>query len=505
MKTPLILLLITFIIRLIVILGWRFDGLYGQDPYAYLQQGLTIAQNLPHGQPPPDDFFWPNGYPLLIAFFSLVAGKTALAGQIAALCCGMLLSPLLYLLCRDLLAPPKHHQAGLLAGLIIAVSGQSILSSLVVMADMPALFWATLAAWCVVRALKSKQDNIPPAPHPFRSAALYFLAAGATLAMAIITRWIYMLILPALGAYTIFNLYHHKRFWWTPFPAIISGTIILAPQLWLTLNTPTGLLHSWLTGWQPINFFSRHFENIDGQFFYLLPVAIFYAQPAGHPAYIFPLLGVSSLWGLWQLWQHRQGGVIILLIGWIMPVYLFLAGIPYQNFRFGLTLYIPLVILTSFGLSELLIKFRHSRLPAPLRFRVTVALKALIILSLLTMLGWSYFMVDNFLSQQKHSKIIAQQVEASLPSEATLLTFGLTLTLQHYSQLNTLELFYFDETSLDTLTQEQNLLYLLLDLNNIQTQWQGKTPALNYQWLQTHTSLTKIGDFPPYSLFKLER
>ena len=83
--------------------------------------------------------------------------------------------------------------------------------------------------------------------------------------------------------------------------------------------------------------------TIDGHFVYRLPVGIFYAEPAGHPAYLFPLLGLTVPWGIWRLWRERNWGPLILLLGWGGPVYLFLAGIPYQNFRFGLTLYLPLV------------------------------------------------------------------------------------------------------------------------------------------------------------------
>jgi len=516
MKAPAILFVIALIIRLAAIVFWQFDGLYGQDPFAYYQQALTIADNLPKGLPPPSDFFWPNGYPLLIAFFTLWVGRIPLAGQLAALLTGALLSPLAYMLTKDLLMdiPSTHnstnHRAGILAGLIIAVAGQPILSSVVIMADMPALFWATLSAWLVVQA--SNLDNFRSAectPHSsYRLQAGYFLAAGATLALAIISRWIYVLLVPGLGLYVIFKMYRSRQFWWSSLLAILSGMIILGPQLWLSLNKSEGLLHSWLLGWQPINFFQRQFENIDGHFSYQLPVGIFYAQPAGHPAYIFPLLGLASLWGIWRLWQSKRWGVIILLLGWIIPVYLFLGGIPYQNFRFGLTLYVPLVILTAFGTSNFIDRSSLyasllPRTPAPLHPRPIILL--ITTLSLLGMLGWAYPMLNSFLTIQNQSKNIAHQVERALPPHATLLTFGLTLTFQYYSQLDVQELYYLDEVSLSDFTTTHNPSYLLLDLRNIETQWRGKTPQINYLWLKENTTLTEMDRFPPYVLFKVEK
>jgi hypothetical protein len=519
-------------------------------------------------------------------------GQTAWAGQLAALLCGAALAPLAYLLSNDLFSNEitvdnktitiRKDYGGILAALIIAVAGQPILSSVVIMADMPALFWATLSTWLVVRAVhfeqggrgascvlslsKGEQRRIfSPALLLPRSSALWFLAAGVTLALAIISRWLYLLIVPALGFYVLFSLYQLHRsvnpaldvpyfrkaglglqvanqttkLWWYPLLAVFGGAIILVPQLWLSLNKPEGLAHSFLLGWSPAHFWQRQFENTEGHFSYLLPMAVFYAQPVGHPAYIFPVLGLASLWATWQLWQAKRGGPLILLLGWAVPVYIFLAGISFQNFRFGLTLYLPLVLLTGFGLNDLLSRGAEAWgeffSPAPLlqadevpkgRLRRAAgplwagprptggpgqgplwvrspALKMMIILSLLGMLAWAYPMLNNFLTVQNRSKIIASQVEHTLPSEATLITFGLTLTLQHYTQLNTLELFYLDEASLKTLTESPTPLYLLLDLPGIETQWQGKTPQINYQWLKENTTLSEIGAFPPYVLFQV--
>ncbi|MBE7553537.1 MAG: hypothetical protein HS126_20900 [Anaerolineales bacterium] len=514
-KTAAILFLIALAIRTGVILFWQFDGLYGQDAYAYLQQALAITQNLPQGRPPPLDFFWPNGYPLLIAFFTLFVGQTTWAGQMPALLSGAALSPLVFLLYENLFSDPvkinsnliiRSDSGGLWTGLIVAFAGQPILSSVVVMADMPALFWATLAAWLVVRAV-----HLPPSKK--FSPALLFFTAGAALALAIISRWLYILIAPALGLYAIFNYRSIQRGWkavlvlppklWVPvLMAVLSGSIILAPQLWLSLNKPEGLAHSWLLGWNPANFFRREFENIDGHFVYQLPNWIFYAQPAGHPAYIFPLLGLASAWGVWRLGRARQWGPLILLLGWTAPVYLFLAGIPYQNFRFGLTLYLPLVLLTGFGLAEF---FSRNNVDAPLPVFREVILKIAITLSLAGMLAWAYPMLDSFLTVQNRSKIIARQVEQTLPPEASLITFGLTLTVQHYTRLNALEFFFLDQTSLKTLAESSDALYLLLDLPGIETQWRGKTPQINYQWLKENRNLIKIGEFPPYTLFKVTR
>jgi 4-amino-4-deoxy-L-arabinose transferase-like glycosyltransferase len=541
MKTPLILFFMALSLRLAAIIFWPFDGLYGQDSFAYLQQAVAITENLPKGEPPPPDFFWPNGYPLLVAFFILFLGQTAQAGQLASLLCGAMLSPLAYCLSQALWLNKQQgdkrsipeiahretrnltsHRAGIVASFIIAVAGQPILSSVVIMSDIPALFWATLSIWLVVcagsyawggaltpdRWNREKSDLLSPDDLSFRGAsaraALLFLAAGAVLALAIISRWIYILVGPALGLYALLSLRRHKKLWGIPFLALFGGAVVLAPQLWLSLNKTEGLFHSWLVGWHPANFFQREFENVDGHFVYSLPGAIFYAQPAGHPAYIFPVLGLAGLWGLWRLWQTKNWEAGLLLLGWAGPVYIFLAGIPYQNFRFGLSLYMPLALLSGLGLSDLWqrlegqVPLSHTK-----RFYALWLFKIVMSLSLIGMLLWAYPMLDTFLTTHNRSKQIVYQVEQKLPQGATLITFGLTLTFQHYTQLTTLELFYLDEADLNLLSQTQGPIYLLLDVGNIETQWRSKQPNVNYQWLRTHTTLIRFGTFPPYSLFKV--
>jgi hypothetical protein len=112
-------------------------------------------------------------------------------------------------------------------------------------------------------------------------------------------------------------------------------------------------------------------------------------------------------------------------------------------------------------------------------------------------------MVGNFLTAHNQSKELVRQVKQRLPPQATLLTFGLTLTFQYYTDLNTLELFYFDRSSLETLIQTRTPFYLLLDVDNVETQWQDRVPQSNYHWLRDHTHLTEIDDYPPYVLFKI--
>jgi hypothetical protein len=86
--------------RLALVAIVPFDGLYGQDAYAYYDYAFELAGALGAGQPPPG-FFWPLGYPLHIVFTALFAGWGTAASQLASLIAGALAVALTFALGRE--------------------------------------------------------------------------------------------------------------------------------------------------------------------------------------------------------------------------------------------------------------------------------------------------------------------------------------------------------------------------------------------------------------------
>jgi hypothetical protein len=335
----------------------------------------------------------------------------------------------------------------------------------------------------------------------------YLLAAGVVLGLAVVTRWAYAVLALPFALHALFQ----TRKYGTPRRVLLlptlGGLAVLLPQIWFSLYRPESLLHPWLLNWRVTNAFARQFSHVDGDYSYTLPVGIYYLQPLAHPNYMVPVLGLAALWGGRHLWRHQAWAALILLGGWAGIAYLFLAGIPYENFRFGLLLYLPLVLLTGVGVEAL-----RSEPPAWVmrsfekwlerrRWEWTVHL--VVALSLLAMSGWAIRSVDRFLTAQNMSKETAREIEEALPAAATVLSFSLTLTLQHYTDLKVLELYNLDEASLDAATSGASPVYLLLDVENVARQWQARPPQINYHWLQEHRTLTFVRDFPPYSLFQI--
>jgi hypothetical protein len=113
--------------------------------------------------------------------------------------------------------------------------------------------------------------------------------------------------------------------------------------------------------------------------------------------------------------------------------------------------------------------------------------------------------VNDFVSRKNLDLARAQRLTDRLPDGAQVITFGLTLTLQHYTDLDVVEIY--NETP-DTLAQRvcgSDATYVYLDVANIEQQWRGLAPEINYRWLRDGAGLAPIDRVAGYSLFSVDR
>src|SRR3954469_10179782 len=78
---------ISLLMRLLLVLPMHFDGLYGQDAYAYYDYAQNIRTSLQTGvalKP----FFWPLGYPTLLMLALDTAGTTPTVAQAVSILMG---------------------------------------------------------------------------------------------------------------------------------------------------------------------------------------------------------------------------------------------------------------------------------------------------------------------------------------------------------------------------------------------------------------------------------
>jgi 4-amino-4-deoxy-L-arabinose transferase-like glycosyltransferase len=479
---PLLIFLAALLLRALFALVTRFDGLYGQDAYAYFDYSLQLRSALLAFQPPPS-FFWPIGYPLPVALATFLFGLRPLAGQIVSLVGGALAAALVALMVAG--ATGKRGLGAVVAGLLAACASQATISSLSVMSDAAGLAWITLSAWAMLRYCCGLRR---------RWLALAAFALGA----AVLTRWVYAL---AALPWALVALLACRRagvglrgMAGAAALAVVVGGLVVGSQFALDLGHPgaghTGDLQ--VVGWNPANAVRSTIQNSDGVFHYERPIGLFYALPVVHPAFVFPLLAPFGLLGLWRL-RRPPWSPLALLAGWPLVVYLFLAGIAWENPRFSLAFFPPLAVLVGIGVD---VAWGAVRGP-----RGRTILLAACALGLAGSLAWAVRDVRTFVARKDADLAAARWVEAHVPPGATVITFGLTDTLRHYTGLHVVELYNETPDSLAAQVCGGQAAYLYVDVANIEAQWAGKSPEVNLRWLRDHAGIVVMNGSSGYTLF----
>jgi hypothetical protein len=543
LKRPAVwIFLVALAARVVVILAARFDGLYGQDAYAYFDYARLMVST-PVGQALPGPIYWPLGYPALAALFFRLAGLGALGAQLASLLAGAAIAPVVYVLVLQLTTASPLEAAALrwgavAAGLITALSGQLLQSSIVVMADAAGLLWATLAALWLLRFDRQRQP-------------LWVLPAAASLALAIVTRWIFAGLALPFGLYGLLALLaalrderferpgtdasrasvpvtsadrvraqpdsngqavqtpiptasgqapnphpRHPRYPRTKLFSVWAGLaagalflLILLPQVAFSQASAAPVLsHGWVVGWNPANALRTSFDNPDGHFDYRWPPLVYAAEPLFHPLYLLPLFTPFVLLGAWQL---RRSRLLVLLGGWPLVLYLYLVGVPYENFRFGLAFFPPLAALSGVGLAWAYAGLTQwqagnpglSSRAASLAFGV----------ALLMSLPLVYRGLASFLAIKSGELAAARYLQSQVPQRASVFTFGLTLTLQHYTGLQVQDLYGLPMGDLRAQACASAPAFVYVEPDNLETQWAGQSPDVNYRWLRDRVGLVAVG------------
>jgi 4-amino-4-deoxy-L-arabinose transferase-like glycosyltransferase len=473
--------------------GTGFDGLYGQDPYSYYNYALgPLRDSLLRLQGPPS-YFWPPGYPLLILLASSLAGPTPLAGQLVSLFSGALV-PLATGLLASQIWPDSNDRwpiVPLIAAGSMAVVGQLWQSSMVVMSDTAGLAAATIGIWALARYGTGDQPRLP-----------WLLAGTAAIASAVLIRWAYALVaVPALGyvIWVLARMTWPKRLLHTGLASLVS-VAILWPLLPGAVQALTGVapVAASFAGdlevyrWNPGNALRTEFFTSDGHLSYRYPNGLYYLLLPAHPYYFTPWLAVLVLLGLWHARLRLARPSLLLLAGWPAVLYLFHAGAQWQNFRFALAYAPPLAILAAIG-------FDFARRHLGTRWGRPLDLYLLAGLALMT--AGALTLTTRFVERKDADMVTVRWVQEQVPHNAYLLTLGLTLAVEHYTELEALDLYLLTPADLQALLLEQKPVYLLTDVASLETQWRDMAPGVNYRWLRQSAQLSPLGTHRMYQLF----
>jgi hypothetical protein len=492
------------ILNLLSLLFHPFDGLYGQDSYSYYAHSVELHQNFSlfhHWQweDKPRLLYWPVGYPLVASLFFKVGGTAPAVAQLVSLLgwggVAALTADLTHRIATPLF-PNKtlSYLAASTAGLLVSLSPLGRQAAVTVMADAATLFWTALAIWLAYTSHES-------------SSGWRLIVCGFALGFACITRYF------ALGAFPVILLCLLLRKpgkksglisllspLCTPFSLIgaLALGLVCLPQIIINLIYPDPLWgNSWLADWSPANWFRTAFATRDGFATYQLSPLLFnlfgiLISPRFLTSALIPLL----IFGFMVLLKQRQIFTLLLILSWWLIPVLFLAGLPYENERYSLSFLPPLALTAGVG-TAWLIKLFSSR-----KWLAVLALAGLLICFF--GLGWlSQRHLNGFIAVKQADLAIVREVDKSLPANAKLITFSLSLTFDRYTTISTYDLYFTDQTRLTRLLSSKGETYLLVDTENMQNQWANHFVGENYRQAYAFAKNPPFAQFGKYQLWFL--
>ncbi len=309
-----LLMLILVIVRLVS----GYDGLYGQDPYAYHNYTLAIQAHWRVGTDL-GPFVWPRIYPLLgalwlwgdpgpwLQFLSMAGSALTLAMTIKLLQSAL----------------PNGRSLAALAFVFIGLAPFHMRYSLSILSDAPGMGLMTWALWEGVRYGSTAKRR-------------HLLAAALLAGLSIWTRYPLALLLAIPCLVWVWNAWKNRDLLGIGLflPVLLLAAI---PHFWVLPHAPQeGVGHAFQNSnfvqWSPMNAFKRDFVQLDGAQHFSTPNILASFGIFWHPRF----LGLGGLGLLAWLFRRRLGlpAMDVLALAPITLYGLFLAGIPFQNHRF---------------------------------------------------------------------------------------------------------------------------------------------------------------------------
>lgn len=555
--------LVALALRLAPLIMHPFDGLYGQDAYAYYAMGESLAGGQPYG----GIFVWGVGYPAALAAGFLLGGVSPGMAQAITLLLGAALAPLVYALAR--LAGVSRIGAAA-AGLLMAVCGQAIQSSIVVMSDVLALACATASAVMLVascRAIgsgslrqgakrlgsanaprppvqpigerdksdrstyeappfggesgkfgketspRANEGHLPFSPGEGRAGGtIYrlrsfdpgrdgFLAASAVLlTFAVITRWNYAVLAPVwAGVWWLGS--GRERLRDEGIGAVVMAAVAVAAAALAFL--PQALFALARPSPQLYPYGAWNLANAMMSHFTTLDGTQQFAE-------VNALFNAHPLYD--PYWLHGIFGALA-LIG--------VVALAQRNRPAGLLFggWFAVGYLFLCGIPYQNPRFDLLYVPPilvcagagstlvwerrSLLLRIGLAAASLYGGTLMVQSAGSR--IATFIAWQDSDKIIARAVVARLPADATLYTFEMTQEIRVYARFSVRELYYETPESVAADHGDPGKLYLLIDLNKLRSQWAGMPVEVTFDALVRAHAMRRIDQLGAYSLFLATR
>lgn len=322
----LLLLLPLLVFGVYQIMG--FDGLYGMDSYEYYRYSLELKDFLLGGEKP-DEFFWTQGYPLIIAFFEIFI-PYPIAGQLVSL---FSLYGIFYYslqLIRLIYKRTEHSVLFLTISLLLAP--YFVRNSVQFMSDLLAVFCFVAAVYFGFRFYKSHKNR-----HLTACCLMACYACFTRLGTGIVLIPLFIFV----AYYTI--RYFKISFLLAFIPAVIIGGI----YVYLEVDSGQFGTHHFLDEWSFSNYFEITFQSDQkhklASFTYRFPNLLFYGGLLFYPGFFFLNL-ILLIFGLKEVKKLKQKLPLIMVFSILLNI-LFLAGVTYQGDRYLFPVYPLFVVL----------------------------------------------------------------------------------------------------------------------------------------------------------------
>ncbi len=486
----LLLFIISFLFRLTFVFIFQFDGLYGQDAYAYYDYSKIFHDSVLSFHIPPN-FYWPIGYYLFTSIFSIfTAGNIGYAAMLVSLNAGSLCAGVVFLITYELLKEnyeeTERKKISLYAGLIFCFSGVVVKSSIVIMSDALGLLFASLSMLYLLKFNNGQKLSC-------------ILLAFTWLALAIMTRYAYLILLIPFGIILIYiirkspynratNLKHYIF-------GLICSLLVFLPQLYYIAKFGIAYVPSqpeertWVVEWSPANFLAKDFFTKDGVMHNKIWNALYYLSPIFHPLYL-SVFGLTFVYGFLTLLRKKQCLITLFCLFWIIFFYVYLAGSPYQSLRYTLAFLPALVIISAIGLGTLNVRnvFRRSFLYA--------GITALVV--------FDVYHLKGFAEQKQDELKIVNWVNNNIADGSQIFSFEITPALKHYSKIKPHEFYLLKQHELKSMIDSSNANeYFILPEDKLNTQWKALPIEQNFQFLKSNYKLIPVAELNYYKVYKL--
>ena len=449
----------TFLL-VVVCLATGFNGLYGQDSYEYLRFSKALHAYFETGKEP-GSFFWPVGYPLAGFIVGFIVKNITVAMLLVTIVSSAFTLLFLYkIIVLIYKGEPKSVNIFLI--LFFFLSPFVFRSSLVIMSDMMTVAGISMSFYYFLYFFQYKN---------LCSYLLFVLFAS----VSVTTRYaaIVVLAVPIISA--IYSVVKSKKYFYLPFAGLIA-LLVFVPHLYLKSNAPFAFVyHEWMIQWSILNFFKNTFSTVDGLHYYSVVNSVYVFSNCVYPGYVF--VGIFFLWFFKK--EILATSQIKIILFSILLYAFFLAGMPIQNQRFLLLTY-PLVLLLFYpSFSKIIQKEIIGK-----HFKIVLSVTVLI----------QFFFIYRALLPQlrsnKSEKLIVSSVK-KYADRKIIYTSGMEGALNAYGVTQELKSLYLEKI----IAVQPNSL-LLINPPEIEVQWQGKNPSLNWNFIKNHYTIIQLESLP---------